>query len=138
MGKETMGTAESARAALLSKVRQWRTFRQPTVGTAETTRGALAREHQVRFELANAAALWAWHEEHSAGPLSQLREAMAEANEVCRSAYQIAARGGAETNWPAFKARLEGALQRQHELMYPKVLPGGDEPFLEIDPEMEV
>jgi hypothetical protein len=120
--KEIMGNAEEARSALLAKAREWCELRQPMMATAKELRERDQREHQVRFELANAAALWAWHEEHSANPLNQIREALAEANEVCRSAYQIAARGGAETNWAAFTTRLEGALERQHGLMYPKPL----------------
>ena len=30
--------------------------------------------------------------------------------EVCRSAYQVAARGGKDTNWPALTTRLGEAL----------------------------
>ena len=65
-------------------------------------------------------ALWASFVQGFQMALSERHAAFVEANEVCRSAYQIAARGGAETNWPAFKARLDEALKRQHELMYPK------------------
>lgn len=37
-------------------------------------------------------------------------EMLAEANQLLRSAHSIAARNGADTNWPAFLARLESAL----------------------------
>ena len=43
-----------------------------------------------------------------------LEEALREANEVCRSAYQIAVRDGRETNWDAWIARLEKSLRLQH------------------------
>jgi hypothetical protein len=39
------------------------------------------------------------------------------ANEICRSAYQIAARSGAQTNWDAFIGRLETELKAQSELL---------------------
>lgn len=46
-----------------------------------------------------------------------LIDVIKEANEVCRSAYQIASRGGAETNWPPFADRLGAALERQHKIL---------------------
>ena len=51
--------------------------------------------------------------------VKRLLAALEEANEVCRFAYQVASRGGAETNWPAFTKRLEEALDRQHKIMHP-------------------
>ena len=42
-----------------------------------------------------------------------------DANDMCRSAMQIALRDGKETNWPAFRAQLEASLKRQHAIMYP-------------------
>lgn len=41
------------------------------------------------------------------------RDALKNANELLRSAYQIAVRLGRETNWDAFIGRLEEALKRQ-------------------------
>lgn len=40
-------------------------------------------------------------------------EVLEDANQICRSAYQIAARGGGDTNWPAFASRIEKELDRQ-------------------------
>lgn len=38
------------------------------------------------------------------------RDRLDDANDLLRSAYQIAKRNGADTNWPAFVKRLEGEL----------------------------
>lgn len=51
---------------------------------------------------------------------STLREALQEANEVCRSAHSIAARSGKETNWDAFKLRLEKSLKIQKQALEEK------------------
>ncbi len=51
--------------------------------------------------------------------IKRLTISLHEANDICRSAYQIAARNGAETNWTPFTERLKDALKRQHEIMYP-------------------
>ena len=40
-----------------------------------------------------------------------------EANDLLRSAYAIAEREGAYTNWPAFRKRLEEVLVRQSQLL---------------------
>lgn len=39
---------------------------------------------------------------------------LTEANELLRSAYAIASRDGAETNWPAFRNKVFDALVRQN------------------------
>ena len=49
-----------------------------------------------------------------------LRAELYEANSLLRSAYQIAARSGRETNWLAFINQLEDALARQHKIIYNK------------------
>jgi hypothetical protein len=59
-----MGTAAAARDALLEKARNWRRLRQPMMGTRSELRAADAEEHEARFQLANAALLWLWHEEN--------------------------------------------------------------------------
>ena len=59
-----MGSAEDAQAALIAKARKWRELYQPFMGTAKELRKRDAEEHQVRFELANAALLWLWHQEN--------------------------------------------------------------------------
>jgi hypothetical protein len=42
-----------------------------------------------------------------------------DANELCRSAMEIAKRDGRDTNWETFRARLQESLLRQHAVMYP-------------------
>lgn len=46
--------------------------------------------------------------------------ALADANDLCRSALAIAKRRGQKTNWAAFERKLEDSLRRQHEAMYTK------------------
>jgi hypothetical protein len=49
------------------------------------------------------------------------RTLLHEANEVCRSAYEIACREGCfATNWGPFIVRLRAALANQHDALYPK------------------
>lgn len=50
--------------------------------------------------------------------LAPLFEAFRDGNEMLRSAYQVAARCGAETNWDAYISKLEKTLDRQHRLMH--------------------
>ncbi len=50
--------------------------------------------------------------------IKKLRYSLADANDLCRSAFQIAERGGAETDWPKFRAQLSASLARQHDVMY--------------------
>ena len=64
--RRIMGTAEDAQAALILKAREWRELRQPIMATAKELWARDRQEHQVRFELANAAVLWLWHQEHAA------------------------------------------------------------------------
>lgn len=45
---------------------------------------------------------------------ASLRLTLKDANEVCRSAYQIASRAGKETNWSAFTSRVGKSLELQH------------------------
>lgn len=52
--------------------------------------------------------------------IKRLSTTLAEANEICRSAHEIAKRDGADTNWEAFRNRLTVALMNQHSIMYPK------------------
>lgn len=58
-----MGTPEQARQALITKAAEWRAFRQPIIGTAAALRKRDIGEREARFQLANAALLWLWHEE---------------------------------------------------------------------------
>lgn len=48
---------------------------------------------------------------------SIMHEELKEANDLLRSAYAIAERGGHETNWPAFRQRLLDALVKQSKLL---------------------
>ena len=52
--------------------------------------------------------------------IKRLSEALTEANDMLRSAYQVAKRDGAETGWEAFRTRLAAVLKKQHAIMYPK------------------
>lgn len=46
-----------------------------------------------------------------------LFDALKNANEICRSAYQIAAREGKNTNWEAFKNQCEKSLEIQLDVI---------------------
>jgi hypothetical protein len=65
--RDVMGTPEAAKAALVEKARVWRAYRQPIIGTRKSIREIDAREGEARFQLANAALLWLWHEENPDG-----------------------------------------------------------------------
>lgn len=58
-----------------------------------------------------------------AAEVRKLRTALKDANDLCRSAYQVAIREGRETNWPAFRDCLSESLDRQHRVMYPPIDP---------------
>jgi hypothetical protein len=66
--RQYMGTAEDAKTALIEKSRAWRQLRQPSMDTSAGHRKTEAKEHEARFQLANAALLWLWHEEHPLSP----------------------------------------------------------------------
>lgn len=66
LDRTVMGTPEAAKAALIEKAREWRLLRQPQIATRAEIKRNDMREHQVRFELANAVLLWLWHEENPA------------------------------------------------------------------------
>lgn len=55
----------------------------------------------------------------TADELVRLKEALEDANGMCRSAMAIAERKG-DTNWESFTARLRKSLELQHSVMYPK------------------
>ena len=54
-----------------------------------------------------------------AAEVRKLRAALRDANDLCRSAYQVAIREGRETNWSSFRDCLSESLDRQHRVMYP-------------------
>lgn len=62
--RSVMGTPEAAKEALIEKARAWRETRQPSMDTAAGHKAREAAEHETRFQLANAALLWLWHEEN--------------------------------------------------------------------------
>jgi|HubBroStandDraft_2_1064218.scaffolds.fasta_scaffold2434461_1 hypothetical protein len=64
LDRHVMGSPEGAHEALVAKAREWRALRQPQIATSAELKRNDVRESQVRFELANAALLWLWHEEH--------------------------------------------------------------------------
>lgn len=53
-------------------------------------------------------------------PDDQLHDALKSANEICRSAFQIANRDGQATNWEAFRGQVHKSLALQHRVMYPQ------------------
>ena len=63
--REIMGTPEAAKAALLKLTREWRDLRQPLVGSGAAQKRRELLDREVRFQLANAALLWLWHEENA-------------------------------------------------------------------------
>lgn len=52
---------------------------------------------------------------------AKLRAVLEDANGLCRSAYQVAARGGLKTNWPALTTQLGESLKRQLAALAPAV-----------------
>lgn len=65
--RKYMGTPEEAKAALIEKAKAWRALRQPMMGTRKEIRDTEIKEHEARFQLANAALHWLWHEENPVG-----------------------------------------------------------------------
>ncbi len=51
--------------------------------------------------------------------LRRLATALVDANDLCRSAWQISERDGKETEWKNFRDCLGESLERQHRMMYP-------------------
>lgn len=66
--RKFMGTAEDAKQALIEKARLWREYRQPLIATSKEHKRRDVMEHEARFQLANAALLWLWHEENPSDP----------------------------------------------------------------------
>lgn len=56
----------------------------------------------------------------AARALRRLIVLLSDANDICRQAFKIAERSGADTHWPAFKYNVESSLKRQHAQMHPK------------------
>ena len=52
--------------------------------------------------------------------IKRLMDEVKESNQIIRSAYSIAERDGKDTNWEAWRKKLEIALARQHAMMYGK------------------
>ena len=50
----------------------------------------------------------------------RLRAALKEANDTCRSAYQVASRGGKDTDMEAWKFAIQKSLKAQHMVMHPE------------------
>ena len=51
--------------------------------------------------------------------IRRLATALEDANGLCRSAYQVCERDGADTCWNNFRMNLSESLKRQHAVMYP-------------------
>jgi len=54
-----------------------------------------------------------------------LREALEDANWMCRSAYSIVNAEFLNRDWPAFRVRLGESLKRQYRVMYPQTYGDG-------------
>ena len=59
-----MGTMQEATLVLANKAREWRMLRQPVMATAKELKDLDRRDHQLRFEICNAALHWLWHLEN--------------------------------------------------------------------------
>ena len=66
MSDDYMGTPEEARAELMERTRDYRSFRQPLMAPASVHKEREAQEREACFRLAQAALLWLWHEEERA------------------------------------------------------------------------
>ena len=55
----------------------------------------------------------------AASALRRLSTALVDANDLCRSAWQISDRDGKETEWKNYRDCLGESLERQHRVMYP-------------------
>lgn len=64
--RQFMGSPADATADLIAKAREWRQLRQPVMADRKTREKLDLSERKVRFELANAALLWLWHQENPA------------------------------------------------------------------------
>ena len=62
--RECMGTPEAAEADLIAKAREWRELRQPRMATSAEHKRIDILERECKFQLANAALLWLWHQEN--------------------------------------------------------------------------
>ena len=62
--RKYMGTPVEAKAKLIDASRAWRALRQPSMDTAAGHKAVDVKECEARFQLANAALLWLWHEEN--------------------------------------------------------------------------
>lgn len=61
--------------------------------------------------------------EDASQAIRRLATALVDANDLCRSAYQVAERTGVNTNWNGLEACLSESLARQHAVMYPPNAP---------------
>ena len=59
------------------------------------------------------------HAQRRESYIATLENAIAHANGLCRTAFQIAERNGEKTDWPGFRDSLHESLVRQHAVMYP-------------------
>lgn len=69
--RRIMGSTEAAKLALIDRTKEWRALRQPVMANRAALNEIDAKEREARFQLANAAALWLWHEENPAPGVAQ-------------------------------------------------------------------
>jgi hypothetical protein len=84
MTAEIMGSAISAKAALIAKATEWRKLRQPIMGNPKQLRDQEIAEREARFQLANTALIWLWHEEAT---LAEKEGTADEVERVARAVY---------------------------------------------------
>ena len=63
--------------------------------------------------------------EQQAEQIKVLREALDDANWMCRSAYTIVNAEFLNRDWPSFRVKLRESLKRQHAAMYPEMYADG-------------
>jgi hypothetical protein len=56
--------------------------------------------------------------EYTTTNILKLKAALEEANQICRSMWQIAERDGKDTNWEALRVQLRKALDNQHSILH--------------------
>lgn len=61
-----------------------------------------------------------------ADQITELEEALKDANDALRSAHEVCKREGKDTRWPELTARIKRSLESQHKLIYGKA-PGLNE-----------
>lgn len=97
------------------------------INSENRTKNALSAELELAAELEMSALQHADDGEAQYGKplmdaafaIRRLSTSLVDANDLCRSAWQITDRSGQETEWKKFRTCLGESLDRQHRVMYP-------------------